>query len=162
MKVLIADGSPMVAGRLMNAMQDIPEVEALACTGDARTTLESIRANRPEVLIADTRIAGARGLAFFRTIRRKWPAMILIAMSNAAYSDLRKHYEAVGVDLFMDKSNEFTQLFQFVRALVESPPTPADKSQDNGIRERLASGKLKAGLQLVLLAFSTSSRFIGF
>jgi DNA-binding NarL/FixJ family response regulator len=162
MKILIADGSPMVAGRLMNALEEIPEVEALEHTSDARTTLESIRANNPEILIADTRIAGAHGLALFETIRRERPAMILIVLSDTAYSQSRRHYEAAGVDLFMDKSNEFTELFEFVRRLVENPTIPGDKSPDNGIRERLAAGKLKAGLQLVLLAFSTTSRFIGF
>jgi DNA-binding NarL/FixJ family response regulator len=162
MKVLIADGSPMVAGRLMNALQEIPEVEALAYTSDARTTLESIRANKPEILIADTRIAGSHGLPLFQTIRRERPAMILIVLSDTGYPQSKRHYEAAGVDLIMDKSNDFTELFEFVRRLVESPTTPGDKSRDNGIRERFASEKLKAGLQLVLLAFSTSCRFIGF
>ncbi len=162
MKVLIADGSPVVAARLMNSMQEIPKVETLAHTRDAQTTLESIRANKPEILIADVRIGGAHGLRLFQTIRRERPEMILVILSNAVYPQSRKHYEAAGADLFMDKSNEFIHLQQFVRELAGSPTNPETKSHENGIRDQLASGKLKVGLRLVLLAISASSRFIGF
>ncbi len=162
MKVLIADGSPMVAARLMNSMQEIPKVETLDHTRDAQTTLESIRANNPEILIADVRIGGAHGLHLFQAIRRERPEMILIILSNAVYPQSRKHYQAAGADLFMDKSNEFIHLQQFVRELAVSPTNPVNKSHENGIRDQLATGKLKVGLQLVLLALSASSRFIGF
>lgn len=162
MKVLIADGSPMVASRLLSVVQEIPEIETLTPTGDAQTTLGSIRANNPEVLIADSRIGGARGMELLQTIRRERPAMILIVLSNAVYPQSRKHYKALGADLFVDKSNEFVHLFQFVRELAGSPKTQAGKAPENGIRDRLAFSKLKVGLQLVLFAFSTSSHLISF
>jgi DNA-binding NarL/FixJ family response regulator len=161
MKVLIADGSLMVAGRLLNAMQEIPEVEALAFTRDAQSTLESIRANNPEILIADARIAGAPGFEHLQAIRRQNPDMILIILSNAVYPQSRKHYEAAGADIFMDKSNEFIRLIQFVSELAGSPKVEAGSDPEHGYRERLASGKLKVGLQLILFALSTASRFIG-
>ncbi len=162
MKVLIADGSTMVAARLINAMREIPNVEMLAHTCDPQTTLESIRTNNPEILIADVRIGGDHGSLFFQTIRRERPEMILIILSNAVYPQSQKHYEAAGADLFMDKSNEFIRLQQFVRELAGGPAIPINKSHENGIRDQLAAGKLKVGLQLVLLAISVAGHFISF
>lgn len=117
MKVLIADGSPIVADRLRTAMKEIPDVEVLTPTCDAQTTLGSIRANDPAVLIADARIPGAHGTELLQTIRREKPAMVLIIVSNLVYPQYREQYQAAGADLFVDKSNEFIQVFQFVREL---------------------------------------------
>lgn len=121
MKVLIADGSSMVADRLLTVIQDIPNVELLAPTLDAKATMGSIRSNNPEVLIVDARIPGARGMEFLQSIRRENPAMVLIILSNLVYPRYRKQYEAAGADLFIDKSNEFIHLFQFVRELARGP-----------------------------------------
>ena len=161
MKVLIADGSSMVADRLLTVMRDIPNVELLAPTLDAQATMGSIRSNNPEVLIVDARIPGARGMEFLQSIRRENPALVLIILSNLVYPQYRKQYEAAGADLFIDKSNEFIHLFQFVRELVRGSDMPVDTGSKDGIRAWLASSKLKVGLQLALLAFGTSSHFMG-
>jgi len=117
MKVLIADGSPEVAERLLGMMQEIPTAKFLAPTATAKATLESVRAHNPEVLIVDARIPGAQGMALLRTLRAEKPSMVLIILTNLIYPQYRAHYAAVGADLIIDKSNEFVHLKKMLHRL---------------------------------------------
>ncbi len=161
MKILIADGSPLVADRLMAGMKEIPEVEVLAAAGDALVTLASVRAHKPEIVIVDARIAGARKAHLLQTIRRENPGIVLVVLSNLVYPQMGQHYRAAGADLVVDKSNEFTHLYQFVREVLLSFQTSAGEKANDGMRERLVASKLKVGLQLVLLAFKAYGHVFG-
>jgi DNA-binding NarL/FixJ family response regulator len=159
MKVLIADSSRTVTERLADLMLDIPSVELLAPTASGEATLDSVRANNPQILVIDARILGGKGKEILQTIRREKPAIVLIIHSNLVDPQYRKHYEAAGADLFMDKSNEFIHLYQFVRELVHGPECEEGKPAGNGIRKRLARTKLRVGLQLGLFVFSATTLF---
>ncbi len=128
MKVLIADGSLEVADRLLALMQEIPSVELLAPTTTARATLESVRMHNPLILILDARIPGSQGTELLRALRRERPGMILIILSIFAYPRCRERYEAAGAHAFLDKSNEFIHLKQFVGNLVNHPNFEALKA----------------------------------
>jgi DNA-binding response OmpR family regulator len=141
-------------------MLEIPNVELLAPTASGEATLESVRAHDPEVLVMDARILDGKGKELLKTVRKEKPAIVVIILSNVVSPQSRKHYEAAGADLFLDKSYEFIHLYQFVRELVCSPQTEEDRARKDGIRKRLARTKLLVGLQLLLFVFSASSLFI--
>ena len=147
MKVLIADGSPIVTQRLTTLMLEIPDVKLLAPTATGEATLRSVQAHDPEVLILDARILQGKGREFLKAFRKEKPAIVVIILSNLANPQYRKHYEAAGADLFLDKSNEFIHLYQFVRELVCSPQSETAKARNDGIRKRIARTKLRVGLR---------------
>lgn len=124
MKVLIADGSPEIADRLLSMLQEIPAAETLSPTHTAAATLEAVRTHNPDILIADARIPGAQGTALLRTLRAEKPAMVLIVLSNLIYPQYRDQFEAAGADLIVDKSNEFIHLSQIIRSLMCRPQSP--------------------------------------
>ncbi len=134
MKVLIAEDSRVVTERLRILIQEIPTAQLLPPTATAHATLESVRTNCPEVLVLDAHIPGSRGMELLRTLRREKPALVLIVVSNVVYPNYRKRYEAEGADLFIDKSNEFLQLYEFIGKLahdswVKERDAPADPTQ---------------------------------
>lgn len=160
MKVLIADGSPVVIDRFINILKEIPGVDLLSPTFDAKATLRSIRRNGPEVLIVDSRLPGAQGRTFIQSIHQEKPAMLLIVLSNVIYPQCGKYYTAAGADFFMDKSNEFVRLREFVRELAGKPATPVGRPSRSRVRKRLGLSKLITGLHFVPLAFGIAIRFI--
>lgn len=157
MKVLIADGSIMVTQRLTALMSEIPNIRLLAPTATGEATLSSIRAHDPEILILDAWILQGKQRDLLKTVRKEKSGIFVIILSNLFNPQYRKHYEAAGADLFLDKSNEFIHLFQVVRELVRSPQGEAARTSRNGIRKRIARTKLRVGLQLGLFVFSASS-----
>ncbi len=161
MKVLIADGSPMVAERFAALMLEIPHVRLLAPTATGKATLRSVRAHHPEILVIDARMVQGKERDFLKTVRQEKPGIVVIVLSNLANPQYRKHYEAAGADLFLDKSNEFIHLYQFVRELVRGAQSGAGNARKNSLRNRIARTKLRVGLQLGLFVFSAASLFVG-
>jgi hypothetical protein len=90
MKVLIAPGTPDVADSLIPLMRVVPKVELLSPTKDAETTLESIRAHDPEVLILNAGLPGAKEIDLLQTIRAEKPGATLIILTDLTYPEFQK------------------------------------------------------------------------
>ncbi len=118
MKVLIADGSPMITERLTALMLDIPSVRLLAPAVTGGAVLESVRASATDVLVMDARIASGDSRGFIAALRREKPSLVVIILSNLVDPLYRQHFESAGANLFLDKSNEFIHLRQFICELV--------------------------------------------
>jgi two-component system response regulator DesR len=161
MKVLIADSSPVVAERLAALMLEIPSVKLLAPAATGAAMLEAVRAHDPEVLVVDAGIVCGKERGLVETVRKEKPAIALIILSNVVDPQYRKHFEAAGADLFMDKSYEFIQLLQFVSELVRAPQSAQSGTLQQWAQKRRAHTTLKVGIQLGLIVFSMSSFAIG-
>jgi DNA-binding NarL/FixJ family response regulator len=146
MKVLIADSSAVVVDRLITMMEEIPNVEVLAPARSAPAILESIRRHDPEALIVDVRFPGAKGTDLLQTIRQAKPNAVLIVLTDLAYPEYRKRLEALGADLCMDKSREFTHLLQLVGELARNSFDGKGPASKRGMRKQLATSKLRVGL----------------
>jgi DNA-binding NarL/FixJ family response regulator len=149
-KVLIADGSALVVDRLLPMIQEIPLVELLVPAPHAKAALESVRRHDPDILILDARIPGAAGTALIKTIRQAKPSLILIVLTNLVDPEYLKRLEALGADLCLDKSREFTHLLKIVHELACSSFRGKESAAKEGKRKQLASSKLRTGLRLRL------------
>lgn len=156
MKILIADGSSTVTERLADLISDIPSVELLAPTTTSQATLESVQTHDPEVLVMDAGLCDGPGTGLLQAVRTAKPAAVVIILSNLFFPQYRKHFESAGADLFMDKSNQFLQLFQLVRELVRRSGPGGAEETGGDLRQHVARSRLKAGLQVCLVVFSMS------
>lgn len=160
MKVLIADGSQVVMERMLTLMRDIPNVEPLSPAYHAQATLESMRANDPELLIVDMRIPGAKEMDLLQTIRREKPKAIVIILSNLVCTQYQKQAKALGADIFMDKSREFVRLSQLVRELASSSFDDGGRAPKDSVRNQLVPLKYRLGHLLCLFTCVAGSLFV--
>jgi DNA-binding NarL/FixJ family response regulator len=160
MKVLVADGSQVVVERMLTLMREIPNVEPLTPAYHAQATLDSMRANDPELLIVDMRIPGAKEMDLLATIRREKPKAILIILSNLTCPQYQKQAKALGADIFMDKSNEFVRLSQLVRELASSSFDDIAQTSKDNVHNQLAHSKYNVGNLLCLFTCVAASLFI--
>lgn len=161
MKVLIADGSQMVTERLTTLMLEIPRVRLLAPAVTGEAVLKSVRAYAPDVLVMDARMASGDSRGFIAALRREKPSLVVIILSNLVDPLYRQHFESAGANLFLDKSNEFIHLRQFICELVQCPHEREGKARKDGLRKRIAHIKLRVGLQIGLFVLSTASLLVG-
>ncbi len=93
MKVLIAHGSYEIAASLLPMIQVIPAVELLSPTLNAHATLESVRANDPEVLIISSGIPGVKETDLLQIIREENPGATLIILAQLTFPEFRTRLE---------------------------------------------------------------------
>jgi DNA-binding response OmpR family regulator len=161
MKVLIADGSQMITERLTALMLEVPRVRLLAHAATGEAVLNSVRAYAPDILVMDARIASGDSRGFIAALRREKPSLVVIILSNLVDPLYRQHFESAGANLFLDKSNEFIHLRQFVRELVHCPDEKEGKARKDGMCKRIAHIKLRVGLQIGLFVLSAASLLVG-
>jgi DNA-binding NarL/FixJ family response regulator len=160
MKVLVADGSQVVTKRLLSMMQEITHVEPLTPAYDAQATLDSMRANDPELLIVDIHIPGAKEMDLLPTIRREKPKVILIVLTNLVYPQYQKRAKALGADMFMDKSKEFVRLSQLVRELACSSFDENGRASKDSAWSQPVPSKFSVGHLLCLFLCIAGSPFV--
>lgn len=120
-KLLIADGSLAIIERLKSMLGECPEIEFLAHATDAGTTVRSIEAGRPDLVILDPRLAGGDGLGWLAAIRKMAPSLVIVVFTNLVYGPYPRYCLTAGANLFFDKSNEFDSLIARVHSLAQSP-----------------------------------------
>lgn len=110
MKVFIADDAPSIRSRLIKLLSEQSEVQVVGQSGDATEALETIRRLKPDAVILAIHMYGGSGIDLLKTIRKEQPAMLIIMLTNSAYTQYRNKCLQVGADFFFDKSNEFDQV----------------------------------------------------
>lgn len=115
MRVLLADGDPDVRGALrLLLIQDL----GMQVTGEAADAIElrgRTQAARPDLLLLDWTLAGARASDVMAGLRALSPGLRIVVLS--AHPETRPHALAAGADAFVSKADAPAQLVTTLRAL---------------------------------------------
>lgn len=106
-RVFIADNSSVSISRIINLLAFCSNVEIVGFAHDPATTLLSLRNLKPEVLIMDIEMRNVSGLQLLRSVRKEFPALNVIVLTNASQDQYRRKCAEAGVSHFFDKSSEF-------------------------------------------------------
>ncbi|MBI2359799.1 MAG: response regulator transcription factor [Deltaproteobacteria bacterium] len=124
MRVLIADDSAIVRERLVTMLSDLEGIEIVAQAADAEETVRIVNALEPDAVILDIHMPKGNGLLVLEEIKRKYPSMTVIMLTNYPYREYRKICDELGADLFFDKSADFDLLPDTLLRLAHSSATP--------------------------------------
>jgi two-component system chemotaxis response regulator CheB len=94
-RVLVAEDSATVRGRLVEALAADPDIELLGTAQDGRQAVELCRAHRPDVMTMDMMMPVMSGLAATEYIMAHQPTPILIVSSSFNRGELFKIYDAL-------------------------------------------------------------------
>ncbi|MBA2674957.1 response regulator [Ramlibacter sp.] len=120
-KVFLADDSAPIRQRVGEMLA----ARAMAVVGQAQTPQACIRGilnSQPDVVVLDVQLEGGSGLQVLKAVRLADPRIAFIVFSNNCGPAYRKRYLAEGAARFLDKSSEFDQLAQAVRAACAPVP----------------------------------------
>lgn len=112
-RVLIADGDPLVGRALGRLLQDTIEVEVVATASDAAAALVLAGQYQPAVAVIDARTAQLGGLAVMRHLRRLAPAPHIVVVS--VYATFRDQALAAGACRFLLKDCSRVELVTAIR-----------------------------------------------
>jgi DNA-binding NarL/FixJ family response regulator len=102
-RVLIADGDPLICRALVRLLKDAPDVEVIATATDASVTLELAEQFQPAVALLDAGTARLDGMTLTRSLRQQAPATRVVMLS--VYATMRDPSFAAGACRFLLKDS---------------------------------------------------------
>lgn len=106
-QLAIVDDSPVVVSRLKSLLEDIPGIHSIRTAGSYAEAVAMLETAQPEIILLDIHLADRNGIDLLRHIRKEYPAIIVIMISNQASPFYRNLCLRLGASHFIDKSTEF-------------------------------------------------------
>jgi DNA-binding NarL/FixJ family response regulator len=100
-RVLVADGDPLLRRALVRLLQDTPAVEIVAVAADGAATLALALQLQPAVTILDARLVQPDGMVLIRHLRLLTQAPRIVVLS--VYATVREQALAAGACQFLLK-----------------------------------------------------------
>jgi DNA-binding NarL/FixJ family response regulator len=110
LKLVIADDSAMVRGRLKGLLASVPDVEVVAETANVTTTLDAIRSLKPDAVTLDVRMPPTNGLNVLKTMREEHLHAVVIVLTNYPFAEYKERALALGARAFLHKSSDFERV----------------------------------------------------
>ncbi|MGA2349348.1 MAG: response regulator [Terracidiphilus sp.] len=111
--LLIADDEPSVRHSLSQVLVEIGH--NVRCAEDGFAALREIRSEVPEVLISDLNMPGMSGIELLSVVRRRFPTIRTIAMSNSFSGD--EVPSGVAADAYYQKGSSILSLMRIMETL---------------------------------------------
>ncbi len=119
MRVLVADGSPLIRERMVALLEDLPGLDVIAQTTDAVRLLHVVQSLQPDVVLLDFHLVEASGLELVRRLKRAQPRGILIVLVSQTPEAYRPRCLEAGADHVFDKSFEFQTVRRILRSWLQ-------------------------------------------
>src|SRR5467141_1751060 len=116
-KLLLVDDSRPVRQRLASLIAELPGVEVVGQAGRVGEAIRKIDRLRPQIVVLDISLPDGTGLEVLRAIRKQRPFPRVIMLTNFTEAAYRDKCLQLGAEYFFDKSAQFDQAVEVIRAL---------------------------------------------
>lgn len=122
LKVVTVDDSQIIVSRLKCILNDVAGVEFVDNACSIPDALILLKRHIPDVVILDINLSspdGKNGIDLLFKVRRIYPAMKVIMLTNVANERYKAMCEAGGAHFFLDKSNDFDKIPDALRKIID-------------------------------------------
>lgn len=121
LKIITVEDSAIILSRMKSLLSDISGVDFLGNASTVPEALALIKTGRPDVAILDIHLGSpdGNGIDLLLLIRRIYPTMIVIMLTNMTEPFYRTQCEKAGADFFLDKSNEFDRITDTLTRIID-------------------------------------------
>jgi two-component system, OmpR family, response regulator len=134
LKLLLVEDSALLAARLTELLRHIPQVDIVGTFDTEADALECVSSCAPDVVILDLHLRIGSGFGVLRRMHGANRPKVIV-LTNFDVPAYRREAEALGADVFLDKSRDYSRLpallFAFAserslreRAVNAHPPLP--------------------------------------
>jgi DNA-binding NarL/FixJ family response regulator len=116
--LFIVDDSPLIIERLLSMLEDLLPSEQIGYAGSYGEALSLIDPNPPDILLLDVHLQDRSGVELLRVVRKRYPATIVIMISNQSDESYRSVCSTLGALRFLDKSTEFEEIPELILSLL--------------------------------------------
>jgi len=119
-KVLLVDDSRIVRERLAALISELPGVVLIGEASNVSEGVKKIRQLRPHIVVLDISMPGGNGIQVLEAVRKRGRAPHIIMLTNFAHEAYRERCLELGAEYFFDKSAEFEDAVETIKALSRS------------------------------------------
>lgn len=125
-RVVIADGSAKVRGRLRSMLSTLPNQRIADVANVSTNVLGTVEEFRPDILILDIQVSNGNGdgnrngIDLVRRIQTEFPDTSVIVLTNKVDRFYRRACLNAGARFFIDKSIEFEKVRDAVRVILSA------------------------------------------
>lgn len=123
-RVLIADDTPEISGRVVDSLSELEGIEIVGPAGNGPEALQLFDVHRPEILIVDLQMPGMSGFEVIREIRRRAAGTLVIVLTGHENPEFRAHSLEIGANYFLGKTTDFERLTDIIRSYVTGGAMP--------------------------------------
>lgn len=117
-KVLIADDHQIVRDGLRSLLEREPDMEVIATAEDGRTTVKTVEALKPDVVIMDVTMPELNGIEATRQLTREAPGVKVIALSMHTDRRFVINMLKAGASGYLIKDCAFKELTKAIQVVV--------------------------------------------
>lgn len=116
MKIYVVEDSDAIYDRIIRLVNEVADSYVVGAAHDELGAIQGIENNAPDVVISDINLLQGSGLNVLRHIKAAMPEVKVIVLTNFNSDQHRAVAESYGADAFLDKSYDFLQIPQLLRA----------------------------------------------
>lgn len=122
LKIVTVDDSPVIAARLQALLSDMRKVAFMGNARNSSAAHQLVSTQKPDVVILDIHLEddmpNANGINLLVSLRRKYPDLKIIMLTNLIGPQYQNTCMALGADYFLDKTNDFDRIPEVLEALI--------------------------------------------
>ena len=108
LRVLLVEDSKLLAERLREALDQLPDVEVVGTADTEVGAVAMARAHSVDAMILDLQLREGTGFGVLRTLGKARPAVIVL--TNFSLPTYAERAKQLGVEQFLDKGKDFERL----------------------------------------------------
>jgi len=115
--LVIVDDSDVIVKRLRTILADVERVNCVGTATNYDEAINMVKALHPKVVLLDINLGGKNGIEVLREIKTNYKSTIVIMLTNFSGSYYRDTCKQLGAEYFLDKSSEFENIPEILKAL---------------------------------------------
>ncbi|CAD5277167.1 MULTISPECIES: response regulator transcription factor [unclassified Imperialibacter] len=119
LRLLIVDDSVLVVERIKNLLSGVEGISILGYPESAKKALQLVKDANPDVILLDINLPDESGIDFLKMIKKKFPKISVIMLTNFSGDHYREVCKKHGADYFFDKSFEFEGIIPALAELMK-------------------------------------------
>lgn len=135
-KIVITDDHPLVTEGLQNMLRYSTEMEVIGTYESGADLLQSLSRIKPDILLLDIHMPGSNGDEIARIIKRDYPGLPIIALTNMDNIYYIKSMLQQGVSGYLLKNIKREKLLQAIKTVYDG-----GTYLDNVVKEKIAEEK---------------------
>ena len=120
LNILVVDDADLVVQRLFQILIEIDCLDSIFNASSYNEAVKIIKENKPDIVLLDIQMPGKNGIELLGFIRKNYPSIITIMLTNRVSDYYRELCKNMGAHYFIDKSSEFENIPGIIESL--TPP----------------------------------------